>query len=75
MSPAMELAAGLIMGGVFVALGVVTGFTPPTEAEAGADPETLRWARRPRIRRRFGIIIILVGVLIAVLRVASVMAR
>lgn len=75
MSPTFELIAGIVMGAIFVALGVMTGFSPPTEAEAAADPETLRWSRRPQIRRRFGIVIIALGVLAAALHVARVVMR
>jgi hypothetical protein len=72
-SPTAELVTGIVMGGVFVALGAVTGFTAPTEAEAAADPATLRWARRPRARRRVGIVIIAMGILLAALHIARAM--
>lgn len=71
----VELLSGLLMGLTFAGLGAVVGFTRPTDAEAAADPQTLRWGRRPAVRRRVGILIIVIGVLIAVLHVVSAMMK
>ncbi|HEX4739401.1 MAG TPA: hypothetical protein VH331_17775 [Allosphingosinicella sp.] len=75
MSATLELLSGILMGLALAALGAVIGFTAPTEAEAAADPESLRWGRRPAIRRRLGFVIIALGILIAGLRVARVLMR
>jgi uncharacterized membrane protein len=71
----LEQFSGILIGVVLAMLGVVTGFTAPTEAEAAADPESLSWGRRPAIRRRLGILLIAMGVLIAALHVASGLMR
>jgi hypothetical protein len=71
----LELFSGIVMGLAFVAFGAMTGFAQPTEAEAGADPASLRWGRRPAVRRRMGLLFIVMGVLIVAVRIASVTMR
>lgn len=71
MSPVVETLSGVMVGLGLAVMGAAIGFSPPTEAEAVADPRTLRWGRRPAIRRRLGLVIIVMGVLAAGLRVAS----
>ena len=75
MDASLELLSGILIGLALVMLGVVTGFTAPTEEEAVADPESLRWGRRPAVRRRLGLLIIAMGALIVVLRVAAAWMR
>jgi hypothetical protein len=71
----IELLSGILIGLALAALGAVTGFSAPTEDEAAADPATLRWSRRPAIRRRFGLLMIAMGALVAVLRIVLVTMR
>jgi hypothetical protein len=74
-SAPLELLSGILMGLALVALGAVTGFTAPTEAEAAADPASLRWGRRPAIRRRLGLVIVAMGLLIVALHIVSAIVR
>ena len=75
MDATLELLSGICIGLALAALGAVVAFSAPTEDEAAADPATLRWGRRPAVRRRMGLIIIFMGILVAALRVVLVVIR